>query len=269
MKRKITAVLSIILLVSLIAGCNSAPSSISLDSEIKLPVTNEITSVELESESMEIQTSEETVPEFDVINPSELPGGEEALTKFLEDFNWWYVDFDCKDSNIIYDFVSYMLCDNYSVCDFSLYSDYIREPVTKEDLLFHYEEVGVDWILSNIYNLSDEDLAELKKQSAQIELGRDDEGNWTMMVYKDGEYLASPAGHGGGYIIEFKEIRTDGIYYQVTYDTYFESELDTVISDDFEATKYALMEYKTIDGKSYWSVYKVSTTDFFEGEVVQ
>lgn len=254
-------------------GClNTESGSLPPNSENNSLVIKETESIEEEQPSEEMTNieeesiSEEVSASYEDIKPEELPGGEKALTHFLEDFSWFSGDYDCENSQNQHDLVLLILSlDNIIYDSVSLYSDYfsLAEVI---DNYYHYDETEVDWLISNIYNFSDDDIIALKNQLSQVQSEKDENGNWIFLYYKDGEYMASPAGCGGGYIIEYKDIKTDGKLYQITYDTYWESEIDAVVSYDLLGTQYALMEYKIIDGNGYWSVYKVSDTNFFSDD---
>jgi len=223
---------------------------------------NETSSEVIKDEKERIEKKKEEFEEeartFEVIDISEAPE-KEKLIGFLSSIGWWGENFDCNNPDILHDFVQFMLaCD--VLCDFSQYTDYLKEPYQDKDYDLHFDGAGLDWILSNIYNFGNQDLADFKN-----ELSHTNEGGYTSsLYYSNGEYISPLGGIGGGNEARIKEVQTDGKQYRVIFDIYW---------DDFEdgmyygSTNYALMEYKIIDGKGYWSVYKVSENDFFEDPV--
>ena len=213
-------------------------------------VTSQVTS-EKKSETVLTQTSEEAGPEaagagiMTVVKPQDLPGG---AADFLQCFAFKGA-YDCDDEESVSTLIDFMLGNPYVICDFSLYRKYIDVPSydtawTDENFFvdnkFGYKEDGVDWILSNIYNVSDEMMNRFKEQKKVT----------ADVVIEDGMYKVAGGGVGGGFtvVIEGAQL-TDGIY---TVDYLVQNDYNPDVWDS--AT--AVMEYKTIDGEGYWSIYK-------------
>ena len=186
MKRRKATVLSIIFLAILLAGCTTKqPNNNQIYSEESSIIASETESVEVFQDSEEEIKSEETVPTFNAISSSELPGGEKALAEFLDDFCWYGENYDCNDSQNRYDLVLFLSFDGI-VYEFDKYSDFVSEP-QNVDYYHCYDEASVDWLLSNIYNFSDKDITELKTQLSKIQTDKDENGKFNLIYYKDGE----------------------------------------------------------------------------------
>ena len=113
------------------------------------------------------------------------------------------------------------------------------------------DEKDGDWILSNIFNFSPEAIQKIKQEHPVH--GPD----YTEPVFADGQYRwPAYAGDGAGYGVKNIDTAYNGKYYIVTYDYGF----DNLSTMDLEvvARHYALLEYKVIDGKGWWSIYKVT-----------
>ena len=102
---------------------------------------------------------------------------------------------------------------------------------------------GMDRVLKEIYNVSDESLENLHKI--------DDD----YFYYQDGNYYCVLGGVGGGYGSYIKKIEREGEVFQVTFtEVYYP---DGPMGNEY-TTKYALMSYKELEGKGYWSLYAAS-----------
>lgn len=101
-----------------------------------------------------------------------------------------------------------------------------------------------DWICTNIFNVNAGDLPTLYEQCyANQKL-------WKAEASVGTSYCAVIYGRGSvGYGVNVRDVKTDGQYYYVTYDR-----CDPYSKDPVE-TLYAVMEKKTIDGGTYWSMY--------------
>lgn len=258
MKRKITIVLPLLAATTaaaaLLAGCSGKTGNTAPVVEPTSTVTSELQDPNETNTTNEADSTTEAASEaadgFNAITAAELPGGESGFTTFMEHFCWLSEDFDCKDASLLQEIVQFMLCCPNIFCDFDLYTDYITVPAGATDY-YQYDGAGVDWVLSNIYNFSDDDLTAFKNQLSQLEPNPDE----IHLLYKDGEYWATPGGVGGEAKIEIKEVLTDGEQYRITYDVYWSNFGAEEDPWDYDSTHCALMEYKTIDGKNYWSVY--------------
>ena len=248
MKRMVAILISLGIVASLLAGCSGNTNNTPSVSEPVSVVSSGSTDITEEPVS---EVADNTLEE---ITPSELPGGEDAVVHFLENFSWWTDEYDCADRSLYYDFVQFMLSCQYTICDFDLYSDYLSEPVGAEEY-YCYDGGGVDWVLTNIYNISSGNLDDFKEQLSQTEAETGENGEKKSLLYKDGKYYAIAGGVGGGTKVEIKQVETDGELYYVTYDIYWENFSMDGDEWDYSSSNYAMMEYKTIDGKDYWSIY--------------
>ena len=125
-------------------------------------------------------------------------------------------------------------------------NDFSEYPVTVQPRLpnnyyGHLEEEDMKWILTNIYNFSSDAISRLKQ---------DADPN----IYHDGIYEL-PIGAGAAPSAFNIQPAFNGKYYYVSYDIewYYPGETEPFIED---RRHYALLEYKIIDGKGYWSIYK-------------
>ncbi len=101
-----------------------------------------------------------------------------------------------------------------------------------------------DWICTNIFNVNAADLPALYEQCyAEQKL-------WKAESSVGTSYCVVIYGRGSiGYGVNVRDVKTDGQYYYVTYDR-----CDPYSKNTIESL-YAVMEKKTIDGGTYWSLY--------------
>lgn len=101
-----------------------------------------------------------------------------------------------------------------------------------------------DWICTNIFNVNAADLPALYEQSyAEQKL-------WKANATNGLSYCALQYGKGLiGFKVNIREVKTDGRFSYVTYDR-----IDYNTGKAYESL-YAVMEKKTIDGGTYWSLY--------------
>ncbi len=268
-------VLSMVTLTSvfLFAGCNGTSS---VQPASNVPV-----------EESEIKPEEITVPEdvtedsepvtevSDVFEPVEIRSLPSGADVFLNGLNW-SGNYDCESEEEMKTAICFMMEHPYSVCDFSLYKDFIDVP-SFEDLekdpeffkadseandwsgYYIYDADGMDKLLENIFNVDDDMLAKIKNPDYFEELFMYEDGTKTPFVYyEDGKYYAHNGGIGGpGWNVEIVSAERAGDVFHFVYD----------VTDDYEGgqtyTRYAVMEFKTIDGNGYWTVYKTSDQNIF------
>lgn len=121
--------------------------------------------------------------------------------------------------------------DNYTVCD----------------------EESVKWIVTNIFNVSEDKIPEMREKYLKEK---------TLYLYKGKYYM--PVGHiGTSYLrYELVSVRLEGKRYYVDYNAYVNGdemgmpESDGLLSGSFTAE----LELKNVDGKDYWSLYKTTET---------
>ncbi|MBR5421479.1 MAG: tetratricopeptide repeat protein [Lachnospiraceae bacterium] len=114
-----------------------------------------------------------------------------------------------------------------------------------------WDEESVDWILSNILNLSDEDIKTMKERWSDTSQDVKVRG-----YLHEGKYYKISGGVGGGYDARIVKVTTDGKTYTVTYELfeYFSEPGDG--SPASIAQRVMTAEQKTIDGKQYWTILK-------------
>ena len=118
------------------------------------------------------------------------------------------------------------------------------DPLGRWNAYRQLSESKTDWILTNIFNVSEQDLAALKAIDAD-----------TDYVYLlDGYYYSVLGGVGGGYIITLTDISYDGSFYTIQYG------LQDYYEIDVTHHLYAVMKYPVIDGVPYWSLYYLGET---------
>ena len=223
------------------------------------------------------ESVEEEPEDFTSVDVDELP---EGLNAFLENM-FWIGMYDCEDEEKLKDQITWIFGNPYTLVDFSLYSDHAYFPpydqVKDNPNYFRpdqgenawtgtyiYDADGVDWILKNIYHVSDSMLGAIKNPGYYKTMENPYEQGtfYKQLLYYDGKYeVHSQEGWGGpGVYFELVSAEKAGdlyhIYYKEipAYDGYTEDEIDYI---------YAIMEYKVIDGKGYWSIYEKSMEPLF------
>ena len=206
--------------------------------------------------------------------PAEMVPGDmpDSLNRFLLYFISWYnggsgkKEYDCTKAagdsgNILAEIVG-----NGSVVDFNLYPNArhmsIWDNKTQDPRGWNQRdgymgfavnrEEGVDWIARNIFNVSDADIQTLKKSGEENELfyiDKDAEGN--------SNYYNIIGGVGDPFIrVSIGSVLYDGSKYYVSYDMLcMEYSKYGSLYYQYDSTYEAVMEYKIIDGRGYWSMY--------------
>lgn len=127
--------------------------------------------------------------------------------------------------------------DNYTVCD----------------------EESVKWIVTNIFNVSEDKIPEMREKYLKEK---------TLYLYKGKYYM--PVGHiGTSYLrYELVSVRLEGKRYYVDYNSYIDEEFGYVPEGEssFSGSYTAELELKNIDGKDYWSLYKAIQTKQAEND---
>ena len=114
-----------------------------------------------------------------------------------------------------------------------------------------FDGPSVDWIATNIFNVSQEDLAVLVKQG-------EEEKRFKRLENADGSYTYYIQSGGIGDTFrhqEFRSGKSDGTNYRLVYDQYHTMGTDDRSKWELEDTYYAEMEDKVIDGEHYWSMH--------------
>ncbi len=207
---------------------------------------------------------------------------DEAMTSFLQRFvscyafnvgEFEYNYTDKQSTNILE-----KVCQQFSIADWELYSGNARiegwyqsssnyTGLSPADAPWMDESkvngaMGVvanrcdtaDWICTNIFNVNAGDLPTLYEQCyANQKL-------WKAEASVGTSYCAVIYGRGLiGFKVNIRDVKTDGRFYYVTYDR-----CDYNSVQVYE-TLYAVMEKKTIDGGTYWSMY--SNTNNIPGSI--
>ena len=122
--------------------------------------------------------------------------------------------------------------------DFSIY------PVTVQGIDTgkpYMNEEDMEWILINIYNFSPEAIEKARQEAPPH-------------VYQDGQYYLLIGAGSMPYAANIQPA-SNGKYYYVSYNIGWSLIGESEPKID-EKKHYALLEYKIIDGKGYWSIYK-------------
>ncbi len=198
---------------------------------------------------------------------------DEAMISFLEtfvscngfnvgDYEYDYLNRQGTNPNILE-----KVCQQFSIVDWEVYSNGGRiegwnrnnnnTGLTPADAPWADERIidasmGVianncntaDWICTNIFNVDAADLPALYEQCyAEKKL-------WKANATNGLSYCALQYGKGLiGFKVNIREVKTDGHFSYVTYDR-----IDYNTNQVYESL-YAVMEKKTIDGGTYWSLY--------------
>ena len=207
-------------------------------------------------------------------SPAEIVPGDmpDSLDRFLLYFISWFdggsgkKEYECNraaegSGNILAEIVG-----NGSIVDFNLYLNAghmsIWDNKTQDPRGWNQRdgysgfavnrEEGVDWIARNIFNVSDKDIQTLKKSGEEQELfyiDKDAEGN--------SNYYNIIGGVGDPFIrVSVGSVLYDGSKYYVSYDILrMEYNKYGSMLYQYDSTYSAVMEYKIIDGRCYWSMY--------------
>ncbi len=190
----------------------------------------------------------------------------DSLNAFLKQFIDWYGTggnyasdsyYDCEhaadgSSNIMAGIVN---CVTPSIVDFSLYPGVMpEEHMSMDDWYVVYDGPTADWVAKNIFNVPDGDLDTLVRQA-------EEQGWFRLDGMDDGSYQYISPIIGGigdtGTEVRLSSAEFDGEKYYVVYDLY-QVWFTTDGKDEYLSSYYAELEYKDIDGQSYWSMYRNS-----------
>lgn len=121
----------------------------------------------------------------------------------------------------------------------------------------------VDWVMKNIFNCTDDDIKSmLSKGESYLSSNNND---FVFSFYKSGNYYYSyTAGIGGNtdWYAKINSVKEENNKFLVNYsiNTFQEDDPSRTIQKTYSA--YAQLQYKKIDGKYYWSLYKNSKNKF-------
>lgn len=201
------------------------------------------------------------------IDPSELPN-QADLTAFLNRYEYYssaengHTDYDQnpKEYNCRHP-LDYPMMDNmfsslpplnldlYPGVNEDHWDDGTSDPrgwINREEEagLHNYRKISekkIDWIATNILNISSKDLKTIKKNA------KEGKGKYYL---EDGYYYHTIGGAGGpNSTIVYNDVRTDGEKYYIEYTE------DWGYDDVSDNVYNIVMELKNIDGKDYWSIY--------------
>ena len=134
--------------------------------------------------------------------------------------------------------------------DYYDYSKNEKDPKNKFNYGYlRYDGDDLDWVFKNIYNVGESVVEELHKKDNSD------------LYYYNQKYYSGTGGVGGGYSAYLDEIENLGGVYQITYHQIIVPDGPTNVN---YKTKYALAAYKKIDGKGYWSIYKVADKPLYD-----
>ena len=193
----------------------------------------------------------------------------ETLVKFLSTFSDWYIteegtqpQFDSASAgdgttNILRSIVGNMPCVDWESYPVQMYEDFWdtknldpkKWAKNTGGCYMAFDQAGAEWIAVNIFNVTDEDIAAMREQGEKNE--------W---FYLSGEKYYVPSGGVGDPLTDYKinSVKTDGKKYFVDYQSWFL--FDDPDNRDFNASYYAELTLKNIDGKEYWSLCKFAQT---------
>ena len=225
--------------------------------------------VEITDETEE-EIEQENVPEeFKTVDIADVPDG---LESFLNGLNYTW-DFDCESEESVDHLVQNMLRIPDTVCSFSTYQDHNAEPkeyshqealnvapnydVADGSGCYCYDAYNVDWILKNIYNLDDSMINKIKDPTF-FKLKSYYYTPDNVIYYEDGKYwVISPGGMGlNAWLVNIKSIEASGNRYHIDYQLLPHPDFAPEFTISSPIDLYADMEYKTLDGNGYWTVYK-------------
>ena len=85
------------------------------------------------------------------------------------------------------------------------------------------------------------------------------------IYYSDGRYWArDPGGMGGlSWVFRIDSVEKSENTYHISYTLLLNNNSAQEFTIDHPVTYYAIMEYKTFDGKGYWTIYKNSRDPLF------
>ena len=197
-----------------------------------------------------------TDKELEAVDPSTLP---DSLSRFLMQFNFGYFsteggrEYDCSAPN---EQLISMIAGNASCVNLSLYPavdveanwDAESDPLSRYEYGSHisFSEAGVLWVAEQIFHVDSDSIPQLLQNALR--------SSSTLYEYeRDGETRLCNflGGVGGpGFEILYQTVKTDGERYYIIYDCQIQG-----MPGDKE-TYYTEMREITVDGVSYWTMYR-------------
>ncbi len=189
--------------------------------------------------------------------PSPISADERlALEDFLLDFSPYSSEYDCRNTapgKPNADILDYVI-GPFDMADPAYPGEYRQrawapDPKNRWDAYAKYSEEQTNWILKEILNCTDADIADMKSRLIAASDQKDSRGYYPNPYYLDGYYYRFLGGVGWDSIDRVMDVRFDGTYYMVEY-------MDREHLGDFDGkTRCAVLKLKTINGKKYWSLY--------------
>ena len=200
------------------------------------------------------------------LKQDEIPA---ALLPFLSTFSDWYITEEGKQpqfdsasagdgtSNILRSIIGNMPCVDWQSYPVKMYEDFWDSKTldpqkwAKETggCYKAFDQTGAEWIAVNIFNVTEEDIAAMREQ-----------GKKNKWFYLSGGKYYIVSGGVGDPLTDYKilSVTTDGKKYFVNYESRFL--FDDPDNGEFNASYYAELTLKNIDGKEYWSLLKYAQT---------
>lgn len=199
------------------------------------------------------EEASETEPEvvegpYEEVELSSLPNEEEYM-QFLYSID----NYDCTSYESFVRIISYGLDWNYEVS--------VNVPgVDAGHSARVYAGDKVDWKLREIYHADPAFIERFKAENPFTDGGYTDEASH--ITYWDGNYVRVSANIGSGDFVthdpRITSVQFNGVKYRIEYDDYGMDVYDKDFS--LYGRGYAVLEYKTIDGANYWTVYEMGYT---------
>ncbi|MBR2778904.1 MAG: S-layer homology domain-containing protein [Firmicutes bacterium] len=202
--------------------------------------------------------------------------GSISMPKELSDFLVAYefggqTEFDFRDpmqnaekGGIMSSIVGHPTCVNYRTYPVSIPNTYWNgsDPMhwaERYGAYMTFDIYSTHWIAKNIFNISDEDISILVKRAYD-----------TKQFYSyGGKYYLPMGGIGDLYReVEYSYKQQIGDYYYIKFSHYISAAANHVSNRDLLGTFYAVVKQKTINGKSYWTMYAHSEDPIDFNDVV-
>ena len=205
-----------------------------------------------EGEEEEEDDSEEELPEgeYQDVDPASVPVG------YMDWISYDYGDYDCTSFDDVVGILTEATWLTGNVYPDALISE------TKDDWhwsIRSYKEDPVDSVLRDFYHVNDEIINRIKTEALpQYE---------SYVAYENGNYVHY-LGNVGGRLEEdsftITSVQFNGRKYRFEYEHYVKGPWSAKPDDPYlSGTGYAIMEYKTINGQKYWTLYEEKETSVF------
>lgn len=160
--------------------------------------------------------------------------------------NYSVINFDCNSDTAVKD-AYYIIMDRLGPYDLFFTDDpyvYTKDPRGEFPFDYHYKypEIGVDWILKNVYNITPDHNLSVSN------------GDFVYMYYQDGYYYMCPLEKG--FVRDYPVV----IETKVNDDGKYEIRMSGDLMDEVYEYIDVVAEPKYVDGKNIWSIYKITVT---------